>query len=114
MSTVRQTNLNEYWGSNHSHSELDTYSSSFSENFTNSIISINIGDRLENKFYGICNFIKTHKPFIVFLCEVHSYEEDILKFNQSFKILNYTILSNCQPRSNIYMFNSAKRNPRQV
>ena len=64
---------------------------------------------IENKLYGLISFIQTYKPLIVFLCEVHSYEEDLLKFKQSFKNFNYTILSNCLSKSKNYYHNTAKR-----
>ena len=77
--------------------------------YCNSILSINIGDSLENKFYGINNFIQKHRPLIIFLCEVHSFEENILKFKPSFRSLNYSIVSNCSSISSSYLLNSAKR-----
>ena len=55
------------------------------------------------------NFIKSYKPLVLFLCEVHSYEEDLLKFKQSFKFLNYSLYTNCILNNNSSLFLSAKR-----
>ena len=113
MSSYRQSNLNDYWGENVSNRiDPNIISHFFSQqelNYTNTILSINIGDSIENKLYGLISFIQKYKPLIVFLCEVHSYEEDLLKFKQSFKNFNYTILSNCLSKSNNYYHNTAKR-----
>ena len=65
------------------------------------IASINIGDRFQNKIEGIKNFLMEYNPAILFLDEVHSFQEDMERLENIFSRLGYRIYSNYISREKI-------------
>ena len=72
-------------------------------------MSINIGDSLQNKLEYICKFINNNKPAIIFLLEVHSFEEEIRNFDNFFMKLGYRLSINCEKKPLYDLYNFSKR-----
>ena len=113
MSNNRQTTLKEYWGPQDSESDEDSIHLINQNNFKNklTIISINIGDNLLNKINAVNEFLISNKTDILFLLEVHSFQEDMNNLTQNFFKLGYDIHPNCvdKPVNNLFTYSNKRK-----
>ena len=116
MSTHQKT-LEEMWGYNipivedYDNEEMISILNTKAINL--SIMSINIGDSIENRLDAILGLLDNYSPVILFLIEVHSYNEGIWLLTNSFKAIGYSVYSNCNPKpvGDIFNFSRFKKKP---
>ena len=80
-------------------------------------ISVNIGDSFKNKLDSIFTLIEQTNSDLLFILEVHSFEEEIINLNQMFIRLGYDLIVNCETRPSNDLTNfskKSKRTPKEV
>ena len=98
---------------------LEDYSNGLSINSNNQdkgnlcIMSINIGDSIENRLDAILDLLDTYSPNILFIVEVHSYNECVHLLTNTFRRKDYLLYINCTPKptGDIYNFARSKKRP---
>ena len=84
---------------------------SLSTNHTNDllIISVNIGDSFRNKFDSILKLLNQTKADFLFMCEVHSFLEELNTYKSLLNRVGYNLFGNCENKPSNELFNFSKR-----
>ena len=75
-------------------------------------ISVNIGDSFKNKLDSIFTLIEQTNSDLLFILEVHSFEEEIINLNQMFIRLGYDLIVNCETKPPNDLANFSKKSKR--